>query len=205
MYPLLFATKMPKDAREKMLFVALRLFTSKGFNETSILEVVEGARVSKTTFYSIFNSKEKLLVSLCRHLVEEIIHEVEQAVHREKRMAYKAFAGIRRYIEICMTQESVAQLLLVSSVGVSKAVEEVRRNAHNQFADLFYGTVRIGLSETVADQEMKIMSQAMVGAINEVVIQNLFESEKEICLDRLARLLNRMVVSAFFNLSAKEL
>ncbi|MDR6226549.1 TetR/AcrR family transcriptional regulator [Desmospora profundinema] len=204
MKPLLFMTEMPKDAQEKMLFVALNLFTSKGFKETSILEVVEQARVSKTTFYNHFNSKEELLVSLFKQLAEEIIEEVEQAVYKEERMAYKAFAGIHRYIEICLTRISIAQLLLVSSVGVSQAVEEVRRDVHKRFADLFYGTVRTGLSETVTDEEMKIVAQAMVGAINEVVIQKLFESEKEIELDRLARLLNRVVVGAFANLITKN-
>ncbi|WP_375162190.1 TetR family transcriptional regulator [Fictibacillus sp. WQ 8-8] len=34
-----------------MLYAALHLFTSKGFKETSVLEIVETARVSKTTFY----------------------------------------------------------------------------------------------------------------------------------------------------------
>ena len=41
MESLLFAKRMPKDARQKLLYVALRLFTDKGFKETSILEMVE--------------------------------------------------------------------------------------------------------------------------------------------------------------------
>ncbi|WP_141201604.1 TetR/AcrR family transcriptional regulator [Paludifilum halophilum] len=197
-------SKLPIEARDKMLYAALHLFTSKGFKETSILEIVEQAHVSKTTFYHSFKSKEDLLVALCKQLAEEIISEVETAVQPEKKMAYKAYTGIRRYIEICITRSTVAQLLLVASVGVSQAVEEVRREAHQRFAELIYQTVQAQIPDSVSDEEIRVVSQAMVGAINEVVVQNLMESDQDVDLDRLARLLNRIVVGSFVNLSLKK-
>jgi AcrR family transcriptional regulator len=201
---LLFVTEMPKEARDKMLYAALHLFTTKGFKETSILEIVEQARVSKTTFYQYFKSKEELLVSLFQQLAEEVIEAVKNAVQQEKKVTYKAYAGIRRYIEICVDRSPVAQLLLVESVGVSQAVEKVRREAHRRLADLIYQIVKNTIPASVPAEEVLVVSQAMVGAINEVVVQNLFESGQDIHIDRLARLLNRIVVGAYVNLSLKD-
>ncbi|MGG1573885.1 TetR/AcrR family transcriptional regulator [Fictibacillus sp. NRS-1165] len=198
---LLFVTEMPTEARDKMLYAALHLFTSKGFKETSVLEIVEKARVSKTTFYQTYGSKEEMLAALCRQLAEEIIEDVEETVKREDKISEKAYVGIRRYIEICETWKTAAKLLLIDSVGVSQTVEKVRREAYHRFAVLLYQTVQGAMPASVPDQEVVVVSQAMVGAINEVVIQNLFESESTMDLDRIARLLNRIVVGAYVNLS----
>ncbi|MBA4543566.1 MULTISPECIES: TetR/AcrR family transcriptional regulator [Thermoactinomyces] len=198
---LLFLQEMPLEARDKILFAALELFTSQGYKNTTILEVVELARVSKTTFYQHFNSKEELLVHLFKQLAEEIIAEIADAVEREEKITYKAYAGIRRYLEICISQSRAAKLLLVESVGISRTVEKVRREAHQIFAGQIFQTVQGVVTESLSKEEIRIISQAMVGAINEVVVQNLFSSEKSVEIDALARLLNRIVVGSFVNLS----
>lgn len=194
---LLHTTEMPTGAREKMLFAALKLFTTKGYRETSILEVVEAARVSKTTFYNNFNNKEDLLVRLFEQLAEEILGEVREAVQKEKRVTYKAYAGIRRYIDLCIRRVSVTQLLLVVSVGISKEVEAVRRKAHERFSRLISDTVKELLPEEVSDEEIRTVARAMVGAINEVVIQRVMDGSGFSDIDQLARLLNRIVVGSF--------
>ena len=202
---MLFVTEMPTEAKDKLLYAALHLFTTKGFKETSILEVVEQARVSKTTFYRFFRNKEELLVHLFELLANEVLKEVEEAVRQEVQIAYKGYAGIRRYIEICVTRSTVAKLLLVESVGVSKAVENMRRKAHLRFAKLIDRIVQEILPATKQNLDARIISQAMVGAINEVVIQNLFQSEETIDLDHLARLLNRILVSSYVNFSVGKM
>ncbi|MDN4593185.1 TetR/AcrR family transcriptional regulator [Polycladomyces subterraneus] len=201
MQPLLFTTEMPQHARDKILFAALQLFTSKGFQETSILEVVETARVSKTTFYNFFRNKEDLLVRLFEQLAEEILDEVKRAVREEKQATYKGFAGIRRYLQLCTERDSVARLLLITSAGVSGEIEAVRRKAHARFARLFQQTAREVMPQRVSEAEIQVVSKAMVGAINEVVIQRVADGSEEMDIDHLARLLNRIVVSSFTNLT----
>ncbi|WP_449536660.1 TetR/AcrR family transcriptional regulator [Ferdinandcohnia sp. Marseille-Q9671] len=98
---MLFVTEMPTEAKEKLLFAGLILFTEYGYQKTSVLEIVEMARVSKTTFYQHFKSKEDIMVALFECLGEEMIQEVKRAISNEDRISYKAFAGISRYIQIC--------------------------------------------------------------------------------------------------------
>ncbi|WHY78699.1 TetR/AcrR family transcriptional regulator [Neobacillus sp. WH10] len=199
---MLFLKEMPIEAKEKILYSGLFLFTNEGFKKTSVLDIVEMARVSKTTFYQYFSSKEELMAELLNLVASEILEEVRRASEQEPRNAYKAYVGIRRYIEICFTDIKAANLMLVESVGVSKEVEKVRNEAHRRFAQLIFQTVQGLLPETVSESDMCVVSQAMVGAINEVVVQNYNEtSGQKVNFDEIARLLNRIVIGAFVNLA----
>ncbi|SFS64834.1 TetR/AcrR family transcriptional regulator [Marininema halotolerans] len=197
---LLFTSTMPSNAREKILFAALQLFTARSYNAISILEIVEHAHVSKTTFYQYFSSKEELLTVLVEQLVDEILGEVHKAIEGERDFSYKGYAGIRRYIQLCTEQEAVAKFLLVSSVGVSTQVEEVRRQAHIHFSQMIFQTAQRGMPPTVSDASIQVVSRAMVGAVNEVVIQQISDGEEKVEIDELARLLNRIVVGSFTKL-----
>lgn len=196
---------MPIEAREKLLFAGLKLFTELGYQKTSVLEIVEMARVSKTTFYQHFKSKEDIMVALFEQLGNEMSEEVKLAISLEESMSYKAFAGINRYIQICFENKNVAQILLVESVGVSRNVELVRQRSHQVFASIILQTVQTELPKTVSKSEMRIVAQAMVGAINEVIMQNFFNNEDETFdFEGISRLLNRIVISAFVNLGMQE-
>lgn len=199
---MLFVSEMPKEARGKILYSALSYFTDKGFKNTSVLEIVEMARVSKTTFYQNFSTKEDLMAVLFEIVASEILEEVRMVIDREPRASYKAYAGIYRYIEICFTDNKVASLMLVESVGVASGVEKVRNEAHLRFANLIFETVQSLLPKTVSELEMRVVSQAMVGAINEVIVQNYSQAaDSSIDYETLARLLNRIVIGAFVNLA----
>ncbi len=198
---MLLMKKPSSEAKDKMFFSALKLFAAKGYKNTSVLEIVESAHVSKTTFYQQFASKEALVVALCRDLIDEIALEIKRAAMQEPRVSYKAYAGIYRYLEICFTNPPVANFILLESVGISEDVENVRREAMQGFADLIFVFAYQEFPDQVREEEIHIISQAMVGAINEVVIRNLKEANRNLGIEELSRLLNRLVIGAFVNLS----
>ena len=198
---MLIMKELPKEAKGKIYLSALKLFAAKGFKNTSVLEIVESAHVSKTTFYQQFSSKEALVVALCQDLIDEIALEIKRAAMLEPRVAYKAFAGIYRYLDICFTNPAVAHFILLESVGISEEVETVRREAMQGFADLIFVFAYQEFPNQVREEEIRIVSQAMVGAVNEVVIRNVSEANQDLDIEELARLLNRLIIGAFVNLS----
>ena len=101
-----------------------------------------------------------------------------------------------------MERKNQTNFILLESVGVSFEVELVRREALKSFADLIFVFAYREFPENVNEQEVRIVSQAMVGAINEVVIQKFREpKQQQTDVKYLARLLNRMVMSSFNSLS----
>ncbi len=58
------ATKSPGKTREKIVSSAMELFARKGFDKTTVDEIVAKAGVAKGTFYLYFKSKDDLIKEL---------------------------------------------------------------------------------------------------------------------------------------------
>lgn len=69
-------TAVPVDTRAEIVGAARRLFTTAGYEATSVQAIIDAARVSKGTFYHYFQSKEQALDAV----VEQLAHEWFQAV-----------------------------------------------------------------------------------------------------------------------------
>jgi len=58
------ATKSPSKTREKIVSAAMELFAKKGFDKSTVDEIVAKAGVAKGTFYLYFKSKDDLIKEL---------------------------------------------------------------------------------------------------------------------------------------------
>lgn len=65
--------EMPK--KNRLLSSAYLLFTTKGFNKTTIQDIVDAAKVAKGTFYLYFEDKYKLQEELIISKSEEIFNQ----------------------------------------------------------------------------------------------------------------------------------
>lgn len=60
------------ERKKKVLQVAQKLFIEKGFQNTSIQDILEEAKISKGTFYNYFSSKNECLVAIIEIGREEV-------------------------------------------------------------------------------------------------------------------------------------
>lgn len=68
--------------REQLLAAALELFANKGYINTSIEQICQGAYVGNKAFYELFSSKEECYVALLREISERIKQQVMQTVQQ---------------------------------------------------------------------------------------------------------------------------
>lgn len=66
-----------EETKERIFKAALKLFRSKGFEETTIDEITERADVAKGTFFNYFPRKESVFAYLSETWVEEAEEKVE--------------------------------------------------------------------------------------------------------------------------------
>lgn len=57
--------------KRKVLDVARSLFIEKGFHETSIMDIIHEAKISKGTFYNYFTSKNECLIAILQESRED--------------------------------------------------------------------------------------------------------------------------------------
>ena len=154
---------------QRIAQAALELFAVRGYNVTSVEEIVARARVSKSAFYEFFTSKEDCFRELLAQEGGALIRDVLTAAatghdHRERLRL-----GITTFVHSCFGRSSVARLLIVESVGLSAAVDEVRHELQGRFADAVAEEVRHAMLHDpyYSDKDPKVFGRAVVGAVSE--------------------------------------
>ncbi len=61
--------------KRQIIHAASKLFIEKGFSDTSIMDIISEANVSKGTFYNHFSSKNACLIAILEETREETINE----------------------------------------------------------------------------------------------------------------------------------
>ncbi len=80
--------------KQELLQIAYRLFLSKGYEETSIDEIIEEAKIAKGTFYYHFKSKEALLEAIINKMITEETEQARQFLSAPLPVPQKAIAII---------------------------------------------------------------------------------------------------------------
>jgi TetR/AcrR family transcriptional regulator, fatty acid metabolism regulator protein len=84
------------DKRQLILQSAARIFGTKGFHDTKVEEIAEGAGVAKGTVYLYFKDKSNLLFEVSRYFMEIYLKEVRDDIARRE-TARDKLCAIARY------------------------------------------------------------------------------------------------------------
>ncbi len=66
------------DRKQHVIKIAHQLFIEKGFQATSIQDILDASGISKGTFYNYFSSKSELLIALFKTIYRQLNHERDQ-------------------------------------------------------------------------------------------------------------------------------
>ncbi len=157
--------------RLRIAEAALQLFASRGYNVTSVDDVVREARVSKSAFYEFFESKEHCFREVLEQEGGALIHEVLADAATGHDHHERLRLGITRFVHSCFERSAVARLLIVESVGLSQGVDEVRHELQARFADAVAEEVRHAMEHDAfyADKDPVVFGRAVVGGVSDAV------------------------------------
>ena len=71
---------MVKNRKDEILSVAYNLFITKGYDNTSVDEIIEKVNIAKGTFYYYFTSKDEMLDEVINKMINEEIIEAKKVV-----------------------------------------------------------------------------------------------------------------------------
>jgi len=77
----------PNEAETKLLDSALTLFSDKGYEGTSIREIIEGAGVTRPVLYYYFENKEDLFRRLVEAKFKELVEQIEEIKNKQSSCA----------------------------------------------------------------------------------------------------------------------
>jgi len=157
--------------RRRIAQAALTLFATRGYNVTSVDDIVASAKASKSAFYEFFTSKEdcfrELLAQEGGALIRDVLAEAATGRNHGERLRL----GITRFVRSCFERSAVARVLIVESVGLSAGVDSVRHELQARFADAVAEEVRHAMLHDpfYADKDPQVFGRAVVGAVSDTV------------------------------------
>src|SRR5437763_1651282 len=121
--------------RRRLLTAALELFAEHGYEETSVGAIVARARMSKSAFYEFFTTKEHCFREVLGAEGGALIHDVLADAATGHNHHERLRLGISRFVRTCFERSPAARVLIVESVGLSAAVDELRQEVQGRLAD----------------------------------------------------------------------
>ena len=103
-----------ENTRKKVFKVALELFTSKGFEQTTIEDITTKANVAKGTFYNFFAKKEDVLVDYLDSKIAQSHEKFRVAAGSRFLEQYEAL--ISYYLKYVFRNKNFAKILLKERV-----------------------------------------------------------------------------------------
>lgn len=83
--------KEPEVRRCEILDVAQRLFYQKGYEQTSVQDIITEIGIAKGTFYHYFSSKQDLLDAIIERMVEQTVQSLQPLVEDKQLSALEKF------------------------------------------------------------------------------------------------------------------
>lgn len=169
-----------RSTRERILDAALNIFSSKGYYDTRLDEIVEESRTSKGSIYFHFPNKEKLFIALVDQFADLLERRVTEAIEQQQEGIARVRAALVAVLETFGKYRRPAKILLVQAVGLGSVFEKKRMEVTDRFA----GLIQTYLEEAIQvgdipPTDVEVVAHAWMGAIYNVVIQWVYTGEPE--------------------------
>lgn len=107
------------QCRRRILRASRKLFSSKGYEETTIEDIADHANISKATLYNYFSGKDSLLLGIAEQELADVRNLVENELQDEPRVIDK----LRHVIHVVII-DAMLYLQLSRKIAYLDACEE---------------------------------------------------------------------------------
>lgn len=163
--------------RERIIEKSIRLFLRKGFNGTSIQDIMDEVGVSKGAFYWHFKSKDGLLETIIERFEKDFLESLFSHMNIKKDDFLKRFRSYHKYIseyalknsELCVLATTLAAELTGSGTKAEKKLTTV----FGRYINFIESLLKEGRHEKLFDDDFDVNLNAhiIVSIHNGVLLQ----------------------------------
>lgn len=183
-----------RPARERLLEAALLVSGERGYEPTSVNDIIERAKVSRTTFYKYFEGKEDCFAQAYKEAAEWLVLRLFGAAKRRSSWREGLRAGLSELLEFCANQPTIARALLAEPQAAGGAALEQHDRLMERLADAIDGARREIDSRPGPPP---VTATFMVGAVETLVRTKLIDGEAQKAPEMLPGLLHFVVMQYF--------
>jgi AcrR family transcriptional regulator len=157
--------------RDRIVTSMVASIAERGYVETTVADVISGARVSRETFYEQFANKEDAFLAAFDYCTAELAARIETAGTGDADPVTRLEGAIDTYLETLRAEPALARTFLIDVYAAGPAAVERRTQVMSAFVDLVAGILE------PADAEGRFACEAIVGAISSMVTMRVANSD----------------------------
>ena len=143
-------TKVPEERKQELIDTAERLFLEKGYEQTTVADIVREIEVAQGTFYYYFSSKEEILEAIIEKDITALEEDVRQIMSREDaNAAIKLNAVVNSIIGISTSRREIMDYL--HEEGNAVMHEKMERHTIERLVPLMTRVVAEGTHAGIFD------------------------------------------------------
>lgn len=172
-------TVKPINYRQKILDASIKVFAQKGYNNTTMNDVANSAKVGIGTLYNYFKNKDDLLTSCMDKTIEDEIKQVREISEQQTDLMDKLHTFFLQHASLIKDKPYIARFLVVE-LRQSEAFYK-RNPSYNPLryyisyvTEIFEEARRSG---RIKDVNIDALAYMLVGAMDMVMTQWLIGQE----------------------------
>lgn len=176
------------DHRSRLLDGLAQMLAQRSYHDVTIADVVAAARVSKRTFYEQFGSKEDCLLALCEAVSADTLQFIASNFNANLEWEAQLDKVIRAYLARLQSRPALIRALFVELLAIGPRGLQVRREIGRRFADFLCMQVELVKLQRPDKHSLDpAVAMAVVGGINDLILQAVEENETHKLVERVAR------------------
>jgi AcrR family transcriptional regulator len=173
------------EHRHRLLQGMAHAVAAKGYGDTTIADIVREAGVSRRTFYEHFTTKAECLIALYEAASRTALKVLRESIDPRLEWETKVERALTAYLG-CMAQNPVLmRTLFIEILGLGTEGLAARRRVNQEIAEFMLGVVNEGEHRRGSPLSAD-MAMAVVGGINELILQYIEQSRVALLLDLVA-------------------
>jgi len=166
-----------RSQRERLLAAVVRVTVEKGYESTTVGDILGEAGVGRESFYELFDDKLGCMAAAHQILLDDLEEEVRAVYIGEGPWPARVREGLRVALEWFAADPEAARFLLVETSTVGPAFRSIFKREYARFT----GMLDDGFDDSTPRPELTEATSLGVGAL----LARIYE---EILLDRVAKL-----------------
>jgi AcrR family transcriptional regulator len=162
------------ERRRQILDAARDVFARRGYNQTTIDDIVAQAGVARGTFYLYFDDKRAVFSELIDRFGAELTGAIQRIVTDDtaRSVADQVRANIRAIIGTCLAERATTKILFTDAAGVDPAFDRKLLAFYDSAVQLLTDSLKDGQAlGIVADGEPRVLAYLSIGALKELLHQ----------------------------------
>jgi AcrR family transcriptional regulator/DNA-binding MarR family transcriptional regulator len=177
--------------RSRMLAAAVEAVEEVGYARMTVAQVIRRARVSRKTFYDVFEDREDCFLAAFEQALGQARLIAQEAYASESSWREGVRAALARLLMFMDEEPGLARLCIVEALGAGKRVLVCRAKVLDELAEV---VDRGRAANNAAREPPEVTAEGVVGAIFAVLHTRVLEDAEQPLADLLGSLMSMIVL-----------